>query len=80
MTADLEEYIRIKLESGEFATREQLTETAIEFYRDLEQYAELRHEVQRRLESANCGDVAPLDISAVKSRLLEKYAPERQPN
>ena len=73
MSTDLEQYIRQKVESGDFASREEFVVTAVSMYRDLEEHEALRCEVQRRVENARNGSVSPLDVASLKKTLLSEF-------
>ena len=50
---------------------------AIRVYRELEtRYADLSAEVHRRFEHVDPGDLAPLDIEAIKAELSSELHPD----
>ena len=64
---DLEAYVKQKLNTGEFSSRDELEAHALAVYRELEsQHAELRAEVQGRIDQAERGEVAPFDEDDVE--------------
>ena len=80
VASDLEDYVRQKIESGEFASREELANEAIRAYREMEtQYQQLRADVQRSIEQADRGEIEPFDIEAVKVRLTAELDPRGRP-
>jgi antitoxin ParD1/3/4 len=65
---NVEQYIREKVDSGEFSSPEEFTHEAVRVYHCLEaQRAELRAELQDRIAEADRGDVGPLDIDRIKA-------------
>jgi Arc/MetJ-type ribon-helix-helix transcriptional regulator len=73
MTTDVEQYIQEKIESGDFESRDEFVATAVSMYRDLEEHEALRVEIQRRVENARNGSVAPLDIASLKEKLVSEF-------
>ena len=73
MKAELEEYMERKVASGEFRTRDEFVEAAISTHRDLDEFQELRAEIQRRLEASDRGAVSPLDMAAIKAELIAEF-------
>lgn len=73
MSTDIEDFIRKKIEDGQFRTRDEVVEAAVSMYRDLEEFDSLRSEIERRLEVARHGHVAPLDITSIKEELLSEF-------
>ncbi len=73
MSTDIEQYIQDKVARGEFQSRDELVETAVSMYRDLEEHEALRAEIQKRLENARNGSVAPLKISSLKETLVSEF-------
>ncbi|MDA0589582.1 MAG: hypothetical protein O2820_15895 [Planctomycetota bacterium] len=73
MSTDIEQYIQDKVARGDFQSRDDLVETAVSMYRDLEEHQALRAELQKRLESARNGSVAPLDIASLKGTLTAEF-------
>ncbi len=74
MSTDVEQYIQEKIDNGDFRSRDEFVEAAVSMYRDLEEHEALRTEVQRRIESARNGSVAPLDIAALKKKLAADFS------
>ena len=73
MSTDVEKYIQEKIESGDFESRDEFVATAVSMYRDLEEHEALRVEIQRRVENARNGSVAPLDIASLKETLVSEF-------
>ena len=72
-TADIEHYVQEKLATGEFSSREELATEAIRVYRELEaRHAQLKSDVQTRIEQADRGEVGPLDIDDIKQELIDE--------
>ena len=78
MQTELEQYIDTKVTRGEFGSRDEFVEAAVTMYRDLEEFDALRTEVGRRIDQARAGQVAPLDVADLKSRLLAKWQTQDQ--
>ena len=65
---NIEQYIRGKVDSGEFSSAEEFTREAVRVYHHLEtRQAELRAELQERIRQADRGEVAPLEIERIKA-------------
>lgn len=73
---ELEQHIDTKVTRGELGSRDEFVEAAVTMYRDLEEFEALRTEVGRRIDRA--GQVAPLDVADLKSRLLAKWQTQDQ--
>lgn len=73
MSTDIEQYIQNKVARGDFQSRDELVETAVSLYRDLEEHEALRAEIQKRLENARNGSVAPLDFASLKDQLTVEF-------
>ena len=70
---DLQSYIDQKVASGEFDSAEDLAAEAIRVYRKMEtDYELLRGEVHERIKRADAGDLVPMDMEAIKEKLLGK--------
>ena len=79
-SSDIQQYIEKKLASGEFQTAEEFAAEAIRVYRELETgYADLSAELHRRVERADAGDFAPLDIEAIQAELSAELHPDGAP-
>ncbi len=79
-SSDIQHYIEEKLASGEFQSAEELAVEAIRVYRELEtRYADFAGEVHRRVERADAGELAPLDIEAIKAELSAEIHPDGTP-
>jgi Arc/MetJ-type ribon-helix-helix transcriptional regulator len=67
---EIEAYVREQLAKGRFADESEFATAAFEVYRELEQrHCELKADIQRSLEQAARGEVAPLDIGEIKAEL-----------
>ena len=79
LSPELERYIDEQLASGAFATREDLIAEALKVYRELEEDddSDLRELATERLAQAERGEVAPLDMEAVKARLIAAFNAEQ---
>ena len=76
--SDLEDYVRHKIESGEFSDREEFAKEAIRVYRELEdRYLQFRADVQESIRQAERGEVAPMDMAALKVDLIAEFDPQR---
>lgn len=65
---NIEQYIRDKVDSGEFASPEEFTQEAVRVYHRLEtQQAELQAEMQKRIVEADRDEVAPLNMERIKA-------------
>jgi antitoxin ParD1/3/4 len=65
---NLEQYVREKVDSGEFSSPEEFTREAVRVYHRLEtQQAELRTEIQKRVAEADRGEIGPLDMERIKA-------------
>ena len=79
-TADIEDYVREKIATGEFSSREELVIEAIRVYRELEAgHAQLKSEVQKRIEQADRGEVGPLNIDEIKRELIDELDEQGHP-
>lgn len=70
VSVDVEEFVQRKLASGEFASREELTQEALRVYRELEErYSTFRNTVRERIAEADRGEVEPMDVESIKAEL-----------
>ena len=68
---EIDEYVRQQLATGRFADEADFATTAFRMYRELEQrHQELQSRVQRSIEQAERGEVAPLDMEEIKAELI----------
>jgi antitoxin ParD1/3/4 len=79
---DLESFVQAKVQSGVYPTENEVVREALRLLRERDRIreirlAELRHEIELGLEDSRRGDVAPLDIEAIKADGRKKMA-ERQ--
>lgn len=71
---DLEPFVRQELASGSVQSEEELVTKALELYRELKsRHDDLRWQVQRSLDQAERGQVAPWDMGAMKKRLAGEF-------
>ena len=79
-TADLDQYVDAKIASGEFGSRDEFFLETARVYRDLEaKHADLKFLVRQRIDEANQGELAPLDIDAIKEELTRELDETGQP-
>lgn len=72
-SADLEEYVRHKVENGEFRSRDEFVAEAIRLYRNLEDRHELiKADIKIGLDESERGESGPLDIDDIKRELLDR--------
>ena len=77
---DLEDYVQQKIASGQFASQDEFVNEAIRVFREIEaQHQQLRTDVQRSIEEADRGEVEPMDIGALKAKLLAELDRHRRP-
>jgi putative addiction module CopG family antidote len=78
--SELRPFIEQELASGKFRNETELVTAAIELYREMQsRHAELKGQVQRSLEQADRGDVAPLDMGGIKGTLCDELDDSGQP-
>lgn len=76
--SDIERYVEHKVASGQFASREEFTLETIRVYQELEsRHAELRKEIERRIELADAGQVVPWDVAEVKAEGRRRLSGKR---
>jgi Arc/MetJ-type ribon-helix-helix transcriptional regulator len=79
--ADIEDYVQLKIASGEFHSRDELAAEAIRVYRQLEsQHLQLKMDVQAGIDEADRGLCEPLDIEAIKAELNAEFDRRDKPN
>lgn len=79
-TSDLDHYVDAKIANGEFRSREEFFLETARIYRELEaRHADLKSLVQERIDEANHGELAPLDIDAIKAELAQELDEIGQP-
>ncbi len=79
-TSDLDRYVDAKIASGEFGSKEEFFLETARVYRELEsRHADLKLLLQERIEEANEGELAPLDINAIKAELAQELDEIGQP-
>ncbi len=73
LSPDLEQYVQQKVASGQFASSDEFALEAMRLYRELEERHELlRTDVQAALRQSEEGLSEPLDMDAVKEKLMAK--------
>ena len=71
---ELEAYVQQKLDSGQFNSRDDLIRETLEVYREIDRkQTELRQLIAERIAQADRGEVEPMDIAAIKARLIERF-------
>ncbi len=79
-TSDLDQYVDAKIASGKFASRDEFFLETARVYRDLEaRHADLKSVLRERIDEANQGELAPLDIDAIKAELAQELDETGQP-
>jgi Arc/MetJ-type ribon-helix-helix transcriptional regulator len=72
---EIEEFVQQELATGEYRGEGDLINQALSVYRELKlRHDLLRADVAHAISQADSGDVAPLDIEAIKSELMEELA------
>jgi len=78
--SDLDHYVDAKIASGDFASREEFFLETARVYRELEaRHADLKSLVQQRIDEANQGRLAPLDVESIKAELAQELDELGQP-
>ena len=77
LTPELERLVNKKVQSGMYSSASEVVREALRLLKEQEELRrrrleELRREVGIGLEQANRGEVAPLDIAKIKSRLRKR--------
>ena len=72
---DLEAYIQQKISTGQFGSRDEMTREAIRVYRTEMCHAQLKakSDVQAAIDEADQGLSGPLDIEAIKAKLIAEF-------
>ncbi len=71
LSPDLEQYVQQKVASGQFASPDEFALEAMRIYRELEQRHELlKADIQAALAQADEGLCEPLDMDAVRRKLI----------
>ena len=80
---DLESYVQAKVQSGRYQTENEVVREALRLLRERDRIremrlADLRREIELGLDDSRRGEVAPLDIEAIKAdgriRLAERQS------
>ena len=70
---DLQQFVQDQLATGEFRDEEDLMQQALTVYRELRtRHDTLRADIESAIAQANRGEVAPLDIDAIKAELTNE--------
>jgi putative addiction module CopG family antidote len=68
------EYVRDQLASGRFRSEADLIAAALTVMREVDaRHRELRERIQRSLDQAARGEIAPLDIAEIKAELAQEW-------
>lgn len=79
-TENLDYYVAAKIAHGEFESREEFFLDTAPVDRELERgHASLTAAICDRIEEANRGDLAPLDMEAIKAEPAQQLRFRRQP-
>ena len=79
-SSDLDDYVDAKIATGEFGSREEFFRETARVYREFEaRHTELKSLVRQRIDEANRGELAPLDIDAIKAELARELDEVGQP-
>lgn len=77
---ELDEFVKQELARGAFGSEEELVINAVSALREMKlRHEQLRRDVQEAIEQADRGDVAPLDIDAIKAELMDEIDERGQP-
>ena len=77
---DIEQFVQQELASQEYQSRDDVVLDALRVLRELKtRHQELRDDVQAAIAQADRGEVAPLDIAAIKSELTQELDEQGQP-
>lgn len=79
LTPELEELVKQKVESGMYSSASEVVREALRLFKDQEtlrqiRLEELRKEIAIGIEQANRGEVAPLDVEAIKAESRRQLA------
>ena len=70
---ELEQFIKRELASGQYQNEDELLVEALKAFRELKtRHDELRADVERSIEQADRGEVAALDMGALKQKLQDE--------
>jgi len=83
LTPELETMIQEKVRSGLYQTASEVVREALRLFQEREQlYAirleELRKEIAKGIEQLERGEVAPLDIEAIKAKARDRWKRNRR--
>ena len=77
---ELDEFVKQELARGSFGSEEELVLNAVSALREMKlRHEQLRCDVQEAIEQADRGDVASLDIDAIKAELLDEIDERGRP-
>ena len=79
--ADVEEYIKSKVDTGEFDSEDAFISKATRLYRELEtRHAQLKSDVRAAIDEVQEGNSVPLDIEAIKQGLANELDEQGMPH
>jgi len=83
LPSDLQEFVAEKVESGAYHSASEVISQALRLLKDWDalrecRLEELRREIQIGLDQADRGEVAPLDIEAIKAEGRRRLEEERK--
>ena len=77
---ELQQFLDEELASGQYESESELVIQALRVYRELKtRHESLRKDVETAIVAADRGQVAPLDIDAVKSELTDELDESGRP-
>jgi Arc/MetJ-type ribon-helix-helix transcriptional regulator len=77
---ELDEFVKLELARGAFGSEEELVINAVSALREMKlRHEQLRGDVQAAIEQADRGEVAPLDMDAIKRELMDEIDELGQP-
>ena len=70
---EVDEFVKQELARGAFGSEEELVINAVSALREIKlRHEQLRSDVQEAIDQADRGDIAPLDIDAIKAELMDE--------
>ena len=78
--SELQPFVAAEIQSGRFADEQEFLAAMIQLYREMkDRHGLLRARVQRSIEQEQRGELAPLDMDVIKSKLREELDESGQP-
>ena len=78
--ADIEQYIKAKVATGEFNSEDSFLCEATRVYRDMEtRHQQLKSDVQAAIDEVNSGKTLPMDMEIVKDELAREIDEQGSP-